>query len=106
MGLEAKGIHAAINSSISKIDTGCQSDMFNNIVLSGGSTLFPGFAERLECELQLLTPKKVNVIATNERKYAAWIGGSIYGSLIEFQQRWITQSEYEEVGSIVYRKCV
>ena len=27
-------------------------DLFNNIVLSGGNTMFPGLAERLECELK------------------------------------------------------
>ena len=49
-----------------------------------------------------------NNITTNEnRKYSAWIGGSILGSLNSFASMWITKTEYEEAGpSIVHRKCI
>ena len=47
-----------------------------------------------------------NVIAPPERKYSAWIGGSILSSLSTFSVMWITKEEFEESGSeIVHRKC-
>ena len=49
---------------------------------------------------------QVKVIAPPERKFSAWIGGSIFASLSTFQQTLITKEEYVEVGpSIVHRKC-
>ena len=47
-----------------------------------------------------------NVIAPKERKYSAWIGGSILSSLSTFEQEWITRDEYDEYGPrIVHTKC-
>jgi actin-related protein 4 len=41
-----------------------------------------------------------------ERKYAAWIGGSILASLGSFHQLWISKKEYEEHGAnIVEKRC-
>ena len=52
---------------------------------------------------------KINVIAPPERKYFAWIGGSILASLSAFQQQQserISKAKYDKSGpAIVYRKC-
>lgn len=68
----------------------------------------PGFADRLELELRALVPRpiRVKILAPPERKFLSWIGGSILGSLSTFQQQWITQEMYQEVGpGIVHRRC-
>ncbi|KAJ7971438.1 actin [Quillaja saponaria] len=83
-------------------------DLYGNIVLSGGSTMFPGIADRMSKEITALAPSsmKVKVVAPPERKYSVWIGGSILASLSTFQQMWIAKAEYDEFGpSIVHRKC-
>jgi actin, other eukaryote len=70
---------------------------------------FAGIAERMTKEVTLLAPSatKVRVEAPVDRKHSAWTGGSILASLSSFQDRWITQAEYEETGSnIVNTKCV
>ncbi|KAG0548926.1 hypothetical protein BDA96_01G209900 [Sorghum bicolor] len=48
-----------------------------NIVLSGGSTMFPGIADRMSKEITALAPSsmKIKVVAPPERKYSVWIGG-------------------------------
>ena len=53
--------------------------LFSNIVLSGGSTLFKGFGDRLLSEVKKLAPKdiKIRISAPQERLYSTWIGGSI-----------------------------
>ena len=71
--------------------------------------MFPGFKDRLENEIVKLTPEEteVKVVASPERKYFAWIGGSILGSLSTFENMWITKEEYGESGpGIVHRKCL
>ena len=83
-------------------------ELFSNVVLSGGTTMFPGIVERLSKELVSLAPAamKVKVVAPPERKYSVWIGGSILSSLVTFQSMWISKEEYEESGcAIVHRKC-
>lgn len=76
------------------------------MVLSGGTTLFPGLPERLDNEMTKLSPEaiKVKVIAPPERKYSVWIGGSILASLPTFQNKWITKSQYEEFGPSLLHK--
>ncbi|OEL16275.1 Actin-3 [Dichanthelium oligosanthes] len=79
-----------------------------NIVLSGGTTMFSGIADRMSKEIAALAPSsmKIKVVAPPERKYSVWIGGSILASLSTFQQMWISKGEYDESGpSIVHRKC-
>ena len=50
--------------------------------------------------------KEVKVIASSNRTFSAWIGGSILTSISSFQSNWITKAEYEEYGAtIVHRKC-
>jgi len=91
-----------------KCDVDMRTDLYSNVVLSGGTTMFPGIADRMHKELLNLAPSniKVKIIAPPERKYSVWIGGSILASLPVFQQMWISKQEYDESGpAIVHRKC-
>ncbi|KAK9071588.1 hypothetical protein SSX86_008016 [Deinandra increscens subsp. villosa] len=108
IGMEAAGIHETTYNSIMKCDVDIRKDLYGNIVLSGGSTMFPGIADRMSKEITALAPSsmKIKVVAPPERKYSVWIGGSILASLSTFQQMWISKGEYDESGpSIVHRKC-
>ena len=108
LGMEASGIHETVFKSIQKCDLDLRSDLFANVVLSGGSTMFPGMQDRMTKELAALAPssKRVKVHAPPERKYSVWIGGSILSSLSTFQQMWISKQEFDEQGpAVVHRKC-
>ncbi|ONH67488.1 actin [Cyberlindnera fabianii] len=108
IGLEAAGIDQTTYNSIIKTDIDVRKELYGNIVLSGGTTMFPGIAERMQKEITALAPSsmKVKIIAPPERKYSVWIGGSILASLSTFQQMWISKQEYDESGpSIVHHKC-
>jgi len=108
IGKEASGIHDCTFQTIMKCDVDIRRDLYANIVMSGGTTMFPGIAERMTKELTALAPStmKIKVVAPPERKYSVWIGGSILASLSTFQQMWISKAEYDESGpSIVHRKC-
>ncbi|XP_005105684.1 actin-5 [Aplysia californica] len=107
-GRESAGVHELLYNSVQSCDIDIRKDLLHNTVLSGGSTMYPGLADRMQKELTDLVPpsNKVKVIASPERKYSVWIGGSILASLSTFQQMWISKEEYDECGpSIVHRKC-
>jgi len=108
IGMEQCGIHETTYNSIMKSDVDLRKDLYANTVLSGGTTMFPGIADRMQKEISSLAPPtmKIKIIAPPERKYSVWIGGSILASLSTFQTMWITKQEYDESGpSIVHRKC-
>ncbi|EGT55281.1 hypothetical protein CAEBREN_32825 [Caenorhabditis brenneri] len=102
------GSHETSYNSIMKCDIDIRKDLYANTVLSGGTTMYPGIADRMQKEITALAPStmKIKIIAPPERKYSVWIGGSILASLSTFQQMWISKQEYDESGpSIVHRKC-
>ncbi|KAI8143573.1 actin family [Fennellomyces sp. T-0311] len=104
------GMHQLVYSSINSCDIDLRPLLFNNVVVTGGNTLFTGFNERLNYELPMLAPgSKVKIHAAGnhtERRCSSWLGGSILASLGTFHQLWISKQEYEENGaSIVESKC-
>ena len=104
-GFTFNGIDQTLVNSIMKCDYGVQKDLYANIVLEGGTTLLEGFPERYANKIIRLAPPtmKTKVFAPLERKYSAWIGGSILGSLSQFPQMVIANSKYKEIGSGVSR---
>ena len=108
IGLESEGVHKLTFNSIMKCDVDIRKDLYGNIVMSGGTTMYNGIPERLQKEMKALAPDSMNIkiIAPPERKYSVWIGGSILSSLSTFEEMWIKKEEYDEAGpSIVHRKC-
>jgi actin len=83
-----------------KCDIDVRKDLYANIVLSGGSTMFPGLPERIEKAIINFAPPtmKIKVITPPERESAVWIGRSILASLATFPQMVITHEEYNDAG--------
>ncbi|MCJ1273237.1 NuA4 histone acetyltransferase subunit [Puttea exsequens] len=99
-----------IKSSLSQVDVEIRPFLLNAVVVTGSSSLFPGFVERLQWELNQMYPgMRVRISAPGnvvERKFGSWIGGSILASLGTFHQMWISRKEYEEHGAgIVEKRC-
>ena len=81
-------MHQLAYDSIQKCDIDVRRELYENMVMSGGTTMYEGIPDRLEKEMIALAPPKVKVKinAPAERKYSVWIGGSILASLSTFQQ--------------------
>jgi actin len=110
IGVEGLGIHDLTFESITAAEIDIRKDLYQNIILSGGTTLIVGLPERLLKEIQSKAPanmaSKVKVTAPKERKYCVFIGGSVLSCITSFQSMWITKEEYDESGpTIVHRKC-
>merc|ERR1712179_218926 len=108
LGMELGGVHQQVVDSIAVCDIDIRTELLKNMVVSGGTTMYPGFSDRLVKEVSALSPAtaKVKCVTQPERKYSVWIGGSILASLSTFQSMWISKQEYDECGpGIVLRKC-
>ena len=129
------GIAQCVTTSVGMCDIDIRPSLYGSVIVTGGNTLISGFTDRLTRDLQAKTPPsmRLKVVAgtggATERRYAAWIGGSILASLVSvnyffshdailtplfivysqqgtFQQMWISKQEFEEGGkSQVDRKC-
>ncbi|XP_010150256.1 PREDICTED: actin, gamma-enteric smooth muscle-like, partial [Eurypyga helias] len=81
IGMESAGIHETTYNSIMKCDIDIRKDLYANNylyannVLSGGTTMYPGIADRMQKEITALAPStmKIKIIAPPERKYSVWI---------------------------------
>ena len=108
VGMESRGIHQIVYDSIMKCDIDLRRDFCENIVLSGGSSMFPGTKDRLQRELVALFPNstRIKIIDLPQRNYSSWLGGSILASLSQFNNLCVSSEEYFEIGpSIVHNKC-
>jgi len=109
IGSEEMGVNDLLYASIRKSDLDLRKTLYQNIVLSGGSTLFKGFGDRLLHELRKPSPKdtKIRISAPQERIYSTWIGGSILASLGNFKRIWVTKKEWESEGArALHRKTM
>jgi actin-like protein 6A len=110
-GFVYRGLQHMVYDSVESVDVDLRKELYGNIVLSGGNTLFPGTPNRLTKEVGniLSTAHKVKVVggsSLNDRRFGVWIGGSILASLGTFHQMWISKAEYEEQGATVLAaKC-
>ncbi|XP_054439980.1 actin-related protein T2 [Pteronotus mesoamericanus] len=108
LGLQSPGLPQMVSCSVAKCDADIQNTLYGEIVLSGGTTLFPGLDDRLLKELERLASKgtPIKITAPPDRWFSTWIGASIVTSLSSFKQMWVTSADFKEFGaSVVQRRC-
>ena len=89
--------HQLITDSINACDVDLVDTFTNNILIVGGNTYLRGFINRLQGHFIQ------DIIIPPERKYLAWLGGSILTS-VELFNDWVTKADYEEYGMCVTRR--
>ncbi|XP_053436878.1 actin-related protein T1-like [Nycticebus coucang] len=108
LGIHNPGLSKMVSSSITKCTPDIQKNLFADIVLCGGTTLFPGLEERLLKELEQLASKgtPIKITASPDRRFSAWIGASIITSVSSFKKMWVTSEDFKEFGaSVVQSRC-
>lgn len=106
LGFKSKGIHEILYDTIMNCDIDMRRDLCSGVILSGGTSHFPGLAERLKKELAEIAPARIRIISNTESQYFSWIGGSILSTLSLFKSFWIKKSDYEEFGPSIVRRNV
>ena len=105
-----RGLSDLVSDCVSSSDVDIRRELFGNIIFAGGLSLLQGSQLKLQSDLTARLPHgfKLKMIASTpiERRFSAWIGGSILASLGSFHQIWISKSEYDEHGpKIIEKKC-
>ncbi|KAG4306136.1 hypothetical protein PORY_000124 [Pneumocystis oryctolagi] len=118
VGLEQPGIAECLYNTIQSTDTDIRSSLFKSIVLSGGTSMYPGFPTRLEKELkQLWLTKALNGDPTRfnkfkiriedppRRRHMVFLGGAVLANIIKDNDNmWITRSDWNEYGKRALEK--
>lgn len=95
------GIPEAVMDALKSCPAETIEHLLKNIVICGGSALFPGMTERLQKEIRALAPAiyKVSVKMTANPINAAWEGGKMYQEQPDALSNFITREQYEEGGN-------
>ena len=89
-----------------------RTDLYKHIVLSGGSTMYPGLPSRLEREIKQLyldrvlkgdvdklSKFKIKIEDPPRRKEMVFLGGAVLADLMKDKAGfWLTKAKYEELG--------
>ncbi|ODQ64225.1 actin-related protein 4 [Nadsonia fulvescens var. elongata DSM 6958] len=105
LGLTELIYHSVVNASDSP---DVQATLLNNIVVTGGSTLLSGLANRVVYDLIQMLPTLRNRIHGSpyaiERKSAVWTGASVLASMGNFENNWVTKAEWDEFGADILER--
>ncbi|XP_053561486.1 actin-3-like [Bombina bombina] len=110
LGKDQYGIHKRVLKSLLLSDVDLRKQFAGNIVVSGGSALFPGLTSQLQKEISSMVPldllNTVNVSRVLDKDFAVWRGGATMANLQSFHTTWISRHDYNEFGpNIVHRRC-
>merc|ERR1712137_283737 len=117
--VDAPGMAEQLFQTIQGADMDIRSDLYNHIVLSGGSSMYPGLPSRLEKEIRALYLEKVfkgnpatlgkfkcRIEDPPRRKHMVFLGGAVLAEIMKDKDHfWMNKTEYDEIGHDVLKKC-
>ena len=110
IGSENLSFQEMIITSINKVDIDLRKNLYNNVLISGGNTLFKGIQEKFHSEIKNLAPKnmKVKLHTPGNRLLSCWSGGNVISILEIFKKMWVSREEWIEKGnkSIIHIKTI
>jgi len=118
INVEGVGIAELLFNTIQAADIDTRSEFYKHIVLSGGSTMYPGLPSRLEREMKQLylerilkgdTEKlsrfKIRIEDPPRRKHMVFMGGAVLAEIMKDKPEfWMSRAEYQEQGVRVLQK--
>lgn len=119
LDVDGGGMAEQLFDCINKADVDTRPEFYNHIVLSGGSTMYPGLPSRLEKDIRRLYLQKVlkgdksklakfkcRIEDPPRRKHMVFLGGAVLAQIMKDKEEfWMTKREWEEVGDQVLKKC-
>lgn len=118
INIEGCGVAELLFNTIQSADIDTRPEFYKHIVLSGGSTMYPGLPSRLEREIKQLylervlkgdTTKlskfKIRIEDPPRRKHMVFLGGAVLADIMKDKESfWMSKSEYQEKGLKVLEK--
>ncbi|XP_048742171.2 uncharacterized protein LOC125655751 [Ostrea edulis] len=105
-GMDYPCVHTLVFQAIQSCRKDIRNSMYRAVYLSGGVTMLPGFAERLQGELQSLAPPNVmvEVHSSPQRYHGAFIGACKFASMEQFQHICISAEEWNKDGTKTFKR--
>jgi len=118
INVEGQGIAELVFSTIQAATIDMRSVLYKHIVLSGGSTMYPGLPSRLEREIKQLylervlkndidklSKFKIRIEDPPSRKDMVFVGGAVLANVSKDRDDfWMSKQEYQEQGLLVLKK--
>jgi len=118
INVEGVGVAELLFNTIQAADIDTRPEFYKHIVLSGGSTMYPGLPSRLERELkqlylervlrgerEKLSKFKIRIEDPPRRKHMVFMGGAVLADIMKDRDNfWMTRKEYQEKGMRVMEK--
>jgi len=115
ISVEQPGVAAMLFNMIQEADIDLRAAFYKHIVLSGGSTMYPGLPSRMEKEMKsqyldqvlkgdkkALGKFKLRIEDPPRRKHMVFLGGSVLADIMKDRSEfWISKEEWEEQGAKV-----
>jgi len=115
---EQEGMADMLFNMIQEADVDLRADFYKHIVLSGGSTMYPGLPSRLEKDMRklyldrclhgdekLLAKFKLRIEDPPRRKHMVFLGGSVLADIMKDRPEfWISAQEWAEQGENIIGK--
>lgn len=112
INIDGVGVAELLYNTIQAADIDTRAEFYKHIVLSGGSTMYPGLPSRLEREIKQLylertlkgdTSKlskfKIRIEDPPRRKHMVFLGGAVLADIMKDKDSfWMTRAEYQEKG--------
>jgi len=112
LGIEGKGLSELVFDTVMRADINLRRDFFNAVVVSGGTTMFPGLSTRIYNDLRnfilerilkgakkQLDTYKVSVEDPPNRRFLVYLGGTVLANLSKGKtNQWAQREEYRESG--------
>jgi actin, other eukaryote len=91
-------IQEIVSTCIKSRDDEIREELYKNIILSGGGSMFKGITERLMNELKFYHSKEIKISDPPTRDYSNFSGASILASMSSLESKWIKTEHYHEFG--------
>ena len=112
INVESVGVAELLFNTIQTADVDTRPEFYKHIVLSGGSTMYPGLPSRLEREIKQLYLErvldgdttrlakfKIRIEDPPRRKHMVFLGGAVLADIMKDKTDfWISKAEYQEQG--------
>ena len=116
LDLESAGMGEMLFNCINEADIDLRSEFYKHIVLSGGSTMYPGLPSRLENDIKnlylqrvlkgdasRLSKFKLRIEDPPRRKHMVYLGGSVLADIMKDRDEfWISKEEWQEYGPAIF----
>ena len=104
--MEEPGLVKLIDESIKQCDLHNRGDLYNHIIITGGTSKTKGLKDRLLNDLNKITGQYAipNIFTPDDPINSAWTGAALICQCSSENEQWLTKEEYDEDPNLAYHR--